>query len=158
MKVKIGEQEYVISWRFENPTLNRILENNGITAKRAAEIMDEKIPDPKRPGSVRRMGIEGLAAMLGMKKIPIPSTTTCIIKAVGDSENEYTATVRRFPGSIQRGGGVVKGDVFDKDKARKYSLYKVLKQTFPEKDDRKAFWDAYLTRNVKVNVRKEASV
>lgn len=157
MKVKVGEQEYLISWRFENPTLNRILENNGITAKRAAEIMDEKVPDPKRPGFLRRVGVEGLSGMLGMKRVPIASTTTCVIKTV-DGSNEHTATVKRYPGGTQKGGGVMKGDRFDKDKARKYSLSKVLKQSFSEKSDRKLFWDAYLSRNERVNVKKEVVV
>lgn len=157
MKVQIGEKEYVISWRFENPMFEKMLENNGITSQRANEIMEEKIEDTKRPGCMRRRGIEGLAQMLGLKKIPLPSTTTCVVKDV-TTKTVLSATVRRFPGTMTKGGKVVKGDPFNKDTARKASLHKVLKQSFPEKADRVMFWETYLTRHNVVNVRKEASV
>ena len=135
----------------------KILENNGITPQRANEIMEEKIEDTKRPGCMRRRGIEGLAQMLGLKKIPLPSTTTCVVKDVV-TETVLSATVRRFPGAVMKGGHVVKGDPFNKDTARKASLHKLLKQSFPEKADRVVFWESYLTRHNVVNVRKEASV
>lgn len=156
MKVKVQNKEYIVSWKFENPMLTRILENNGISAQRAAEIMDEKIEDVKRPGNMRRRGVEGLAKMMGLKKIPLPSTTTCVIKEV-EGETVMSATVRRFPGTVIKGGKVVKADPFSKDVARKNSLQRVLKQNFLEKDDRVVFWKAYLTRQ-NINVRKEASV
>ena len=158
MKVQIGEKEYIISWRFESPMFEKILENNGITPQRANEIMEEKIEDTKRPGCMRRRGIEGLVQMLGLKKIPLPSTTTCVIKEVGHDERVLSATVRRFPGTVMKGGHVVKADPFNKDTARKASLHKVLKQSFPEKADRVVFWESYLTRHNVVNVRKEESV
>lgn len=66
-----------------------------------------------------------------------PSVTECIIT---DGEKNVVAksSVKRYY-----------SDVCSKEKARRFSLTKVLRSSYPSKDIRKIFWDAYLTRNTK---------
>lgn len=65
-----------------------------------------------------------------------PEVTTCIVKDENKVEI-FRATIKRHV-----------NDVNNKDKARRYSLAKLLKEQFPaDKATRRKFWTAYLNRS-----------
>lgn len=141
MKIKIEDREYIVSWNYSNPVLEKQILKAGMTREEFIELVERKVPDPIRPGHVRRAGLDFAVREVEkvvMKKIdPLPSVCTCIVK----SENEVVAIgqVKRF----------VK-DPFNKEVARKKAFGTAILKLFPkytEKSVRKEFWKGYLERS-----------
>lgn len=68
-------------------------------------------------------------------KLPEREKTTCILRGE-DKEIVFQESVVRYF-----------GDTFSYEKARTYSLDKLLNTHFSKKEDRKQFWEAYINRN-----------
>ncbi len=140
MQVVVNGQIMVMGWRYENPNLDRILEECNISRTEARQIMETIIPDEKVPGATRRAGVPALCKTLGIKSIPNPTVTYCIIS---DEQKQpiASAMVRKFP-----------DDPYNPEKARTYSLHKVVRNMFPgleNKETRRKFWEVYLNRKTK---------
>lgn len=113
-------QKVFIGWRYENPELDRLLSLNGIPQEIA-----------------RNMNEVQILAAVGGKSLPKPTTTYCIFTDE-DKKVIESACVTRFY-----------KDPYDKDKARRYSLGKVLSILYPGlegKEVRAKFWEAYIRR------------
>lgn len=113
-------QKVFVGWRYENPELDQLLSENGITQERA-----------------RKMNEVEILAAVGRKTLPKPLVTHCIFTDE-DKKVIESASVTRFY-----------KDPYDKDKARRYSLEKVLNILYPgteQKEVRAKFWQAYVMR------------
>jgi len=113
-------QKVFVGWRYDNPELDRLLSENGITQELA-----------------RNMNEVQILAAVGGKTLPKPLTTHCIFTDE-DKQVIDSASVTRFY-----------KDPYDKDKARRYSLGKVLNALYPGlegKEVRAKFWEAYIRR------------
>ena len=136
MKVIIsGTKTFYVGWRYENPSLVKLLQEKGIGVDKMKEM---KVPE--------------IASSLGMKvsDLPKPLITHCIIQN-DQKEKILDVTVKKF-----------NRDAFDVEKARKFSLDKAISFLFPGKQNkeiRKGFWDSYRTRNSKKeeHVKEEVS-
>lgn len=134
MKVVInGTKTFYVGWKYENPKLEQMLQNKGITVEQMKEM---KVPE--------------IADVLGVKlnELPKPLITRCQIFN-DDRMKILDVIVKKYH-----------KEPFDVEKARKYSLAKGLSCLFGKKDDketRTAFWNAYHSRNEKKqeNVNKE---
>ena len=135
MKVVInGTQTFYVGWKYENPKLEEMLQNKGITVQQMREM---KVPE--------------IANALGLRvsDLPKPLITRCLIHN-DDKVKILDVIVKKYH-----------KEKFDVDKARKYSLGKALSTLFSgtgHKQTRKGFWDAYNSRNLKKkeeNVNKE---
>lgn len=113
-------QKVFVGWRYDNPELDKLLSEHGITQERA-----------------RKMNEVEILSAVGGKTLPKPSITHCIF--TDEDKKEITsASVTRFY-----------KDPYDKDKARRYSLGKVLNILYPgdiQKGTRAKFWEAYIRR------------
>lgn len=113
-------QKVFVGWRYDNPELDKLLSEHGITQERA-----------------RKMNEVEILSAVGGKTLPKPLTTHCIF--TDEDKKEITsASVTRFY-----------KDPYDKDKARRYSLGKVLNILYPgdiQKETRAKFWEAYIRR------------
>lgn len=118
MKVNLNGNLLLVSWRYQNLLLEAMLEDAGIPLQNAKE-----------------MNVPELCTALGIKDLPKPDITHCIVYNT-DRAIVCSSTVVKH-----------RKDTFDKEKARKYSLAKLLKENFSDKQTRKLFWDAYITRN-----------
>lgn len=174
MRVIKNGQVFNIGWRYENPNLKRILNAFDITEEQALELSEKKIPDSKRPGEERRAGTPALVNMfediarteldldrqkllinilerIRMKGFPKPTVTKCILTNEEKEVLNY-AIVKKFP-----------EDVHDREKARRASLNKLLREEFPNFGDeetrlqnklvRRSFWEKYLSRQEKKQLK-----
>lgn len=119
-------QKVFVGWKYENPELDNLLSENGITREIA-----------------KTMNQDEILAAVGGKSLPKPITTHCIFTDE-DKRIIESASVKRFH-----------KDTFDKDKARRYSLAKVLDILYPgidNKETRAKFWSAYITRGLQKTV------
>lgn len=120
MQVTNGAANYTIGWFYGNPQLDQLLEDANISGEDA-----------------RKMKKSELAEKLGLQTLPLPSHTECIIRNGEGDEIAHAEVVKHV------------GDVYNKDKARKAALKKVLTALFPNYEDktvRGAFWKVYLRR------------
>ena len=125
-----SDQTVFVGWRYENPELDKFLEANGLSHEDAKKMTEPELID-----------------RLGVIQLPKPHITTCILSSA-DKQIVAQATVRRH-----------KADPYDKDKARRYSLAKVLRETYPGLENlevRRAFWEAYINRGIKLPAEMRA--
>lgn len=125
MKVEIGTKTFYVGWKYENPQLNNMLEGIGLSEEEA-----------------RKLTIPQLAEKLGVNihEIPQPNVAYCILS------NDQRVKVIEV--SVKKHYK----DKQSKEKARRYSLHKLLSTMFAgpqEKGTRAAFWDCYLARNTR---------
>lgn len=130
MNVVYSGRKFKVYWMYNDSYLPALLRKIGasnedvekmskISLKKQIEYWEEKFP-----GS------------LNTKDYPAPDTTWCFI--LEDGKPFVEASVVRYY-----------KDPEDRDKARKYSLAKALRQVFPnreEKEVRVKFWESYLNR------------
>jgi hypothetical protein len=145
MKVIIdGTKTFYMGWKYDNPTLDAMLKEVGISPEQAREMTVPRIADA--------IGIK-------MNFLPKPSATHCII--LNDERVKIMDVVvkRHYK------------DEYNVDKARTFSMQKAIDVLFPNviidesvvpgfaekvrvqnkknKEVRRAFWDAYRNRNKK---------
>lgn len=132
MRVKTNNESLFVDWKYENPDLQLILDENGISMERYQLEGGKKI-------------MELINGKLGNEKInslPAPTLCYCVIRRQDDNSVVTEAFVRKH-----------KNDQFSYKKARSYSLAKALRQIFPHlqgvegkenKATRREFWDTYL--------------
>jgi len=125
MQVVKNNKRLFVGWKYDNPVLQGILSDLGITYD-----------------NFKKMNKGELAKQLGLPHLPQPETTWCVIR---DEEGNTVAeaSVRKHV-----------NDLFDKDQARRFSLEKVLNRTYPgaeNKQTRRDFWKAYLDRKTVKN-------
>jgi len=161
MQVIKNEQVFRIGWRYENPNLQRILDAFDLSNEQALEITEEKVSDNTRPGKERRAGIPALVSYfeeiikmetdderrkqlnrilekIRMKGWPRPTVTKCLLYNEENDVINY-GIVKKFP-----------TDPHDREKARKESMSKMLRDEWPGTDNkstRTEFWNVYFSRN-----------
>ncbi len=118
MKVQLNDQTLIIGWQYESPRLEKLLAEKGLTLK------DAKL--------MRKVD---LIELLGLKHLPKPTVTHCILKR-GDPElKDEQVTVKKFP-----------DDPWDQNKARYFSLKKLVDTNFPGRENkgiRTNIWNTY---------------
>lgn len=122
MQVTNGDALFKVRWAYENPELLALLKEKGLSFEEANEM--KKVD---------------LIEQLGIKSLPKPLTTVCIIVDNENTEIMVAKVTRHYL------------DTYDKDKGRKLSLKKALTKLFPEyqeKAERRLFWIAYLDRKM----------
>lgn len=172
MQIIKNEQVFYVGWRYENPNLKRILDAFDLSDERVTEITEAKIPDENRPGKERRAGIpalievfEGVTRLevdterrkefnkildrIKAKGFPRATITKCILCDADKKVVNY-AVVKKFP-----------LDPHDREKARKESFGKLLRDEFPgstlngvvhpNKTIRTEFWNQYFSIKEKVS-------
>jgi len=128
MRVKLSNESLFVDWKYENPDLQLILDENGISMEKYLDLGGRKI-------------IELVNSKLSNGKInslPAPSVCYCVIRKQTDGSIVNEAMVRKH-----------KNDQFSYKKARSYSLAKALSGIYPgreNKEIRREFWDTYLLK------------
>lgn len=128
MKVIKNDQPLFIGWKYDNPVLESLIVNK-IPKEGIEKITLEE---------ARKLKTNKLLEYLEINHVPEPETTWCIVR------NESKETVAEV--SVKKH----KHDAFDKEKARRFSLTKVLNNNFfgdNNREFRKQVWESYLTRN-----------
>lgn len=126
MQVVNNDQVFHVSWMYLNPELVRLIEQANVTEEEVKAAKKEK---------------GGLGRLLGLRSIPQPNTTVCVIK---DNEGRILVDVH-----VSR----YHKDIHDTEKARRYSLTKALRILFPGNENkslRREFWSTYVGRPRKV--------
>lgn len=140
MKIINNEGTFKVGWQYTNTVLNKWLEFLGITPAKARKL---KGPELNKQ-------LEAVMKLVGAKCIPPPDITDCIVY---NEKNEelFRRTVKRQPcltleEALESADGLEK---HDPEKARVYSLTKVLAFGFPgaeNKEVRTSFWKGYFDR------------
>ena len=144
MLVVNNEQVVLVGWRYQNPELERLYilydieasEMKGKNQVEIIELLNEKIKENNREYNLT--GTENEAPEL--KCLPKPSVTYCILSKGKEDIIKVSKVVKH------------KNDPYSKEKARSYSLTKVLHDTYPgpeNKGVRRKFWEVYLNRNTR---------
>lgn len=148
MKVVNNGITYKVGWQYTNTVLNGWLEFLGL---KPAEAKKMKGPDLNKE-------LEKVMKLVGAKCIPPPDITECIIYDEKNEEITRAKVVRRKCEGWEEFLCSVDGrETHDPEKARIYSLTKVLQTQYPgqeNKELRTAFWNAYFDRK-KVLASKE---
>lgn len=118
--VKNGKTQFV-DWRYENPQLDQLIQEKGLTQE-----------------EVKKMKTGKLLQVLGISKFPDPAATHCIVRNE-DMEIVHDVLVKKHL-----------RDPHSKEKARRFSLQKLL-DTYYSGDENKlvraAFWQSYINRS-----------
>ncbi len=120
MKVTLKGKTQFVDWRYDNPELDSLIQDKGLN-----------------PEDAQKMKKGKLLATLGITKFPDPAATHCIVR---NEAMEIVTDVK-----------VVKHlrDVHSKEKARRYSLQKLLDTHYSgdeNKSIRAEFWKSYINR------------
>lgn len=153
MKIVNNEKgiNYKVGWEYHNPTLEKWLAYLGVTQSEVRAMKGEE----KEKFNTRLLGV---MTLVGAKCIPAPYSTDCIIY---DEKGEelFRKSVKRQPcesweDALLSPDGLER---HDPEKARRYSLTKVLNFAFPAAEDdqvrtlnreiRTEVWKAYFDRN-----------
>lgn len=137
MQATHGNRKFVVGWKYNHSLPPDLLKAVGLTPSTAKAMKKKDLREKLRP----------ILELLGMD-FPYPSKVECFVLELKDGQNEEIG--RRY---ISLRGD----DGHDDEKARTFSLDKVLKYVFagsarsnPEnREIRKAIWDAYYSRKVK---------
>src|SRR4051812_31061515 len=105
MRVTYDNQTVFVGWRYDNPELEEMLARLAMSRESVRELNE--------PDLIKEMN-KRLSGGLTIVSIPKPTVTTCIISRE-DKSVVAEASVKKHA-----------NDPYDKDKARRYSLGKVL--------------------------------